>query len=610
MVRRFGFWPEYTAAIVVAVILGASLAAGIAAGLDTTLGHTLERVLGPPDDYTLIVHVRERQAEAAAHEIGPLLASLDGDGSSALALRAGVTVAGNANFFITIPETLLSSDFLERMPVVLQQLSGFNGHTWLLEPSVTVAGVQSGPLDVIAAEAEALDGVRAVVRHGGRVTVVLVDESFRGPVGAYLEQWLAERRLAEIRWDEAADFGVTSRVRTSLEQALGTGSWRILGEGDELQTDSTVDEAIAALSRLPAVWEQLTAAGAVTEDALRQLLEMLDTLEPALALTEQPERQAERIAKSLRDGDRTEAVKDVLVNVAVSMLWQSLTAQSGSMAKAAGGAATDAPSPGMGSDPGQRALLDQWQEVRATVARAVDSAARLSELSGPDLDTVSRAMAAVERWAPAPDEPGASKLALLVGASVVPSVLKDAVQRELTDGAVDGTGKSAAVTVSLSAPGVVEPNPRAVLADLLADVRGAVAGLLALFAAGAILVFDHAIVFAAGPGIPFLGRRTHFVAAAVGAVLFSATYALAGGAVPGFGIGAGSSVGIIVIAALGAATGLLTNRFAGRISPLDESALLAGRSLGLSDTQLLRELVVPQGRPGVLTFLNRFQRRF
>jgi ABC-type arginine transport system permease subunit len=47
-----------------------------------------------------------------------------------------------------------------------------------------------------------------------------------------------------------------------------------------------------------------------------------------------------------------------------------------------------------------------------------------------------------------------------------------------------------------------------------------------------------------------------------------------------------------------------------RISPVDAEEWVAGVALGLNPAQVMREIVVPANRPGLLLFLNRARQVF
>ena len=59
-----------------------------------------------------------------------------------------------------------------------------------------------------------------------------------------------------------------------------------------------------------------------------------------------------------------------------------------------------------------------------------------------------------------------------------------------------------------------------------------------------------------------------------------------------------------VLAIIGALKGVVFYRLADRLYQLDKEEVMAGQSLGLTFTQLMREIVIPAGRPGLLQLLN------
>ena len=66
----------------------------------------------------------------------------------------------------------------------------------------------------------------------------------------------------------------------------------------------------------------------------------------------------------------------------------------------------------------------------------------------------------------------------------------------------------------------------------------------------------------------------------------------------------------VVIPIIGAVLGIVVTIYAERISPVSESEIMAGESLGMSDSEILEEIVIPGARPGLLLFLNRRTLRF
>jgi ABC-type arginine transport system permease subunit len=61
---------------------------------------------------------------------------------------------------------------------------------------------------------------------------------------------------------------------------------------------------------------------------------------------------------------------------------------------------------------------------------------------------------------------------------------------------------------------------------------------------------------------------------------------------------------------LGASLGLIAACYAEKISPLSNAEIMAGEALGLSKDDIMREIVIPGGRPGLLQKLNSFKVKF
>ncbi len=166
--------------------------------------------------------------------------------------------------------------------------------------------------------------------------------------------------------------------------------------------------------------------------------------------------------------------------------------------------------------------------------------------------------------------------------------------------------------------GTLEPDTMGVVFSILREVRSTIAGLAAIVFTLIVLWLDHATIISAlrklVPGKKrFGGRFAQLIqrlepdlagvyAAVVGGVILSGTYWLAGGAIP--------YISLAHLLVLGCLAGLGTATLAERISPVSETELLAGLSLGLRKTDIMRELVIPEGRPGVANLLNRRNLRF
>lgn len=715
---REPFWKEYVIVIALTVVLGAGCAAGTARALDAAFGEATKSLLGDAGQYDLIVHVRQDYREAAGRELARVLASRHPD----IGVVPGITVAGNANFLVKLPESLLEQEALEDVAAGLADVPGFNGYTWLLEPSVTVSGLQPAMRDLVAREAAAVPGVRAAVRSGSSVTVLLEGIEGRERVAAALRELVEGRQVVEVRLPGTSDlnavrsalapFVITElsedgsgtppslavlrdvlaslatrvRVRTGAEP-LEVGEWVVLQgsapsppvPGAPPSPDNLVVEiarvsgmeasgwivkgdarstlvqpvvppdggalaaaegggAVQTAFRLvegavgPAVGEallesprlalarglagdgfagrELAQLAELAREAADRLGEMAALVTPEAA-EQATEQRAERLVRALRAGDGATAVRETLLGVALSVLARKLQEETAADASgAAPGDGTAAPAqvdPGTDSGgPSLRFDATQLAQLRDSLMALADAAEALERGTAGELlaglldmqqlvgslrdDEITGLLRIVERaGGGAAAEP---RLQFLVDDEVSPSEMETVLRR--------ATGDAPAIIAARA--GVVNPSARSLLIELLADVRRSIAALVAVLVAGAALVLDHATVLAALRGLNVRPTAVNAAGAVLGALLLGGVWALSGAELPFLGT-AGA-------AAAGAALGLVTALMSERLSPVRAEEVLAGQSLGLTDGQILREIVVPAGRPGLLSLVNRWRRQF
>jgi hypothetical protein len=88
----------------------------------------------------------------------------------------------------------------------------------------------------------------------------------------------------------------------------------------------------------------------------------------------------------------------------------------------------------------------------------------------------------------------------------------------------------------------------------------------------------------------------------IGALNLTAMFILSKGGIP--------NLPWIGVPFLGAAIGLLLANNSEKISPISVDEVTAGEALGLSFDEVMREIVIPDGRPGLLQTLNRRKMKF
>lgn len=159
-----------------------------------------------------------------------------------------------------------------------------------------------------------------------------------------------------------------------------------------------------------------------------------------------------------------------------------------------------------------------------------------------------------------------------------------------------------------TAGGVLAPNARAALAQILGQVRELVAALCTLVIVLLVLLLDYSVLFsmermaASGRQGTQRGWRLLGYGAATGALMTGLIALLSGAELP--------LVGWPGVVALGAGLGLGSALLASRINPIDSDEVVAGIALGLSHRQVMREIVVPTARPGLFVVMNRWHQVF
>ncbi len=177
------------------------------------------------------------------------------------------------------------------------------------------------------------------------------------------------------------------------------------------------------------------------------------------------------------------------------------------------------------------------------------------------------------------------------------------------------------VSLYSTALGVIEPNARGELYQVLNEVKAILAGMTAIIMTILFLVFDHTAVMTvirrkrlAGTvkvsGWRGMVRRSAagFTAPerqygmVIGAVMLTAMFILAKGGIP--------YMPWIAVPILGAVLGFVVANYTEKISPISSEEVMAGEALGLSFDEIMREIVIPSGRPGLLQKLNQRKVKF
>lgn len=628
------------AVIAILAATGLALAGGRAA--DAYLARAVDETLGSTGTYDAILHFRSESADSALPQAEALLARAH----PGIRLHRGVQVAGNANLFVSLPDGALNREGLEGLPALVRQVPGYNGVTYMVEPSVELANVAGGLEQAMTARVEQIPGVAFAFRRGGTITAVLEGPDRLAAVSRELQRLAGEQRLVELRLPQAATLD-PQHVADRLSESTGLAIQPVTGsEGPSAETASALkqlkellpllreDSGLkAALQQAAQQVRELGEAVGQSQEAAREAVtagsESAAQLQAALLQVESLKARVDQLSQELASPSGRGAALDLLARLVVENL-------AGARAQAGPSAGQEESSP----RPDEEAL--------AAVEGLTPEA--LTGLQG-DLEELSEALNAVDpaSLAEAADqlEAAAASLPALTGGELgaIHSLLETAGQatraegrytflvpggadaRELTRVARVELGDPEATAV-ISPSATVRPTPRASLMQILHQTRGLVAGILVVVLVGAHLVLDlsalrsgSALLRRLRPGLPpaamsggagnawssrlrrFIARWVRradlswFLAAAWGGLVLMAAYTLSGARLP--------YIDAKAAALMGALLALASWALAGRINPLRAEEVELAVAAGLTPAQVMRAVVLPEARPTLLALVGR-----
>lgn len=167
----------------------------------------------------------------------------------------------------------------------------------------------------------------------------------------------------------------------------------------------------------------------------------------------------------------------------------------------------------------------------------------------------------------------------------------------------EAVGEDMVAAYSIPA-GIVQPGVRSEVQTLLTSVKSTISGLAACAIIIVSLIVDHSTVMAGAIGLSGKGqgaRRPGFDSYLYGALAGGTSlYAIA--AITRSTLG---SLGGPVFGAIGCALGLAAAGASLRMSPVSLDEVEACIAFGMTGKQTMREVIIPSGKPGVLSLLNR-----
>lgn len=384
-------------------------------------------------------------------------------------------------------------------------------------------------------------------------------------------------------------------IRTGYKITSDNRVGRGIGEAnitnERYQLIQTIDESVVLL-------DELEGLASAANDTVANAEDTLNTFQKALVQLDQLQQQISQLNSGMVGNDS--APGSLVISLLMDKLFRSLVGAEGE------------------SDITSLQNLD----VQAMQESLTNIAGRINAVQSVDIEAIIEQIRKVKDSLPdLKDEEIGQSIKLIdryIAGEVIPG---ERIQLVLDKGAVDGKEAETVIRETLdnryvttfSMPvAVVNPDARAELVRVLREVRATIAGLLAVVFTLLSLVLDHASVFSTMRQV-LSQRRVNegwrkwldpvkVLGTALGAVLLVLIYVAARAQIPLINLGH--------VVMVGAFLGLLTAAFCERFSPIDTSEMMAGQALGLSYVQIMREIVIPSGRPGLMYLLNRRRQRF
>lgn len=702
---RDGYWRDVVVLLVVTVLLGSGVAWSVGWGVDAFFGDAIQNLVGEAGEYDALIQIRDNQDEAPLEALQHRVAeSLPG-----AQLQKAVSLAGQSHYLLRLPSELRQAETFTALRDMFQDIPGYVGLTYMVEPSISVTVVHPAVArELEAAFAEHPD-VDFVFHKGDGLQIVLKQAESMQRVTQQVEAFLANREILEVRMP----LGVTlphpeataTELKAALEEAWGDDFVLATGADD---SDEDIDAFVATLSEmrnfLLGYATRVEVAGAadrvgsqvivmpaapvghgagevltvrlesVTDDGAGAwgfivsgtyapdmagawtAFEWLpdgsagEPIGTAVFTNEQGELEATlaesvqllnnlaHFAEEAREGvGQAQALLDSFEDALQRLA--GLSEQVNALEHALAAAGSEGPvnvgevvlpllvSNWLARNSAETAASSPLEQAEqqlggldvSAIHRTLQLlAGRFDELANLDVAAVVRQIEQVQRTLPHLNDGDIARSIDLIdrnldGSTIagdrISLVTARGPSREEAEAVVRTVMEGDDVRVYQTAAGVVTPNARAALTQILSQMRQVVAALVAIGVVLLTLLLDHSALLSVLQS-KRVGRReairlqrtARWLGAGTGALLLTVIGLLSGARLP--------YVGVWGLTLAGAVIGLVVALVARRINPVNWDEVVAGESLGLHHAQVMREIVIPAARPGLLVWLNRRNQRF
>ncbi len=245
------------------------------------------------------------------------------------------------------------------------------------------------------------------------------------------------------------------------------------------------------------------------------------------------------------------------------------------------------------------ALIAQVEKFRDALPQLMD-------------EEIGKSVNLIDKYVGGETVPG-ERLQIFVGANI---------DRRLINAAIRDTLNSSQTAIFSLPVGTIQPDIRGELFKILAEVRSTIAALIVMILWVLIFILDQSLIISMLKMMDqsLLSKKRHWehpwvdwgyqkavkflspsnlYAIIIGGTWLGICFGLAGARIP--------YLNYWEIWVAGGILGILMASLAVKINPISKDEVMAGLSLGLPFKTIMREIVIPAGRPGMLQFLNRWK---
>lgn len=401
---------------------------------------------------------------------------------------------------------------------------------------------------------------------------------------------------------------IRGEIAPSMESLKQTG-YRVFSDGQiarpigEVEVENERYRLAYAIDESLRLLEELEVLSVQAADAVDNADAVLNTFQEALLQLEVLQVQMRQLNEGIAGGGSASS-EQLLMSLLINGLFQSL-------AQAAMQAGENS--------------LDSLENLDVAAMRASleQISSQIANVQSIDVQAIIRQIQYVRDTLPMLGDEEIGRSIRLINTYIAGQVIPgERIQILVEEGSVDEGQVEKLLREHLDNPylniystsvGVINPDARSEIIRLLTEVRAIIAGLLAVVFTSAIMILDHSTLFSTLKYLKRAGKEkvsrwkrlldpVCILGGILGAVILGAVYSLSGAQIPYMSLSSITLIGLII--------GILVACFAERFSPVNAKEVMAGQALGLSNVQIMREIVIPSSRPGLMNFLNRWKQQF